>query len=162
MRIPLFSITEVQGDIFNTSCDFIVIPVNTVGIAGAGLAGAAHRRIPGWFESYKNDCRDRLVVAGYWSTFFKTTIDGVDHTIVNFATMKLPGADGDLDLIYRGLHWLSKDLVKIPEVSIAYPALGCGVGGLNWTDVKKLITDHVEKNVGDVINIRAELYSPLG
>jgi O-acetyl-ADP-ribose deacetylase (regulator of RNase III) len=157
----MFSIVEKQGDIFKSTCHFIVIPVNTIGIAGAGLAGAAHRLIPGWFEAYKKDCDDRRIVAGFSSSFYKTRFNNTDHTIINFATMKLPGEAGDLDLIYRGLHWLSKDLAQIPYVSIAYPALGCGVGRLRWDSVKALLIEHVGKNLGDVIDITAELYAPV-
>lgn len=42
--------------------------------------------------------------------------------------------------------------------SIAVPPLGCGNGGLAWSDVRPLI----EKHLGDLQEVRVEVYEPAG
>ena len=39
--------------------------------------------------------------------------------------------------------------------SIAFPALGCGHGGLNWNDVKPLMKKYLED-----LDIEIEIYEP--
>lgn len=45
-------------DIWETPADVRVIPVNTVGVMGRGLAKQAAERVPGLLEAYRNQCRD--------------------------------------------------------------------------------------------------------
>ena len=50
------TIKYVQGNILESDAQAVAIPVNAVGVAGAGLALAAARRWPYWAESYKAAC----------------------------------------------------------------------------------------------------------
>jgi O-acetyl-ADP-ribose deacetylase (regulator of RNase III) len=40
--------------------------------------------------------------------------------------------------------------------SIAFPALGCGNGGLNWNDVKPVMIEFLED-----LDIKIEIYEPV-
>lgn len=49
-------------DIWETPADVRVIPVNTVGVMGRGLAKQAAERVPGLLEAYRKQCRDGFTV----------------------------------------------------------------------------------------------------
>ncbi|EBU6828391.1 hypothetical protein DKS90_25515 [Salmonella enterica subsp. enterica serovar Muenchen] len=49
-------------DIWETPADVRVIPVNTVGVMGRGLAKQAADRVPGLLEAYRKQCQDGFKV----------------------------------------------------------------------------------------------------
>ena len=57
----------VTGNIFDSICQTLTIPVNTVGVAGAGLAKQWKDRFPDQFEGYKewSDILPRLKAVGF-------------------------------------------------------------------------------------------------
>ena len=58
-------VTEKSGDIFKSYAQWIVCPVNTLGVMGAGLAKQFKSRFPAYFEHYEAICHtDTLNVGG--------------------------------------------------------------------------------------------------
>lgn len=45
-----------NGDIFNSSCDYIINPVNTIGVMGKGLALQFKDKFPNNFLKYRQHC----------------------------------------------------------------------------------------------------------
>ena len=134
-----------KGNIFNSSCEFLVNPVNCVGVMGKGLALEFKNKYPLNFEIYKKACDNASFNIG------NLLIVPVDNKfIVNFPTKKHWRNKSDLEFIKIGLEELKVAIKDFNIKSIALPKLGCGLGGLDWNKVFDLIKDFhnsIEDNV---------------
>lgn len=146
------------GNILDDPSDAIVIPVNCVGIMGAGLAKQAKLRWPKMYEEYREACREKLVRPGkVW-----IWLDG-PKLVMCFPTKRHfndPSRLGDIEIGIEAMHkWVSDvlDLEDDPG-SIAVPPLGCGLGGLAWSDVKPLLEAFAER----VADVKVVVYEPRG
>lgn len=145
------SIEYTTGDIFASDCEALVNPVNCVGVMGAGLAKQFKQRYPEMFSDYAAWCATGGMAPGsisLWST---------EETPYVFlvATKDHWRDPSTLDYVKRcmdGLVLCAPDLVE----SIAVPALGCGLGGLAWADVKPII----EAAAARAPQIRWVVYEP--
>lgn len=125
-----------KGNIFNSSCEFLVNPVNCVGVMGKGLALEFKNKYPLNFEIYKKACDNASFNIG------NLLIVPVDNKfIVNFPTKKHWRNKSDLEFIKIGLEELKVAIKEFNIKSIALPKLGCGLGGLDWNEVFVLIKD---------------------
>lgn len=125
-----------KGNIFNSSCEFLVNPVNCVGVMGKGLALEFKNKYPLNFEIYKKACDNASFNIG------NLLIVPVDNKfIVNFPTKKHWRNKSDLEFIKIGLEELKVAIKEFNIKSIALPKLGCGLGGLDWNEVFDLIKD---------------------
>jgi O-acetyl-ADP-ribose deacetylase (regulator of RNase III) len=144
-------ISRETGSLFDSNADALVVPVNCVGVAGAGLALEFRLRYPHWFAAYRSICLDSrpyvraaISIGKVWA--YKPSCAG-PSAIVSFPTKRHWKLASSLDYIEDGLDSLRAWLIDRPQVeSIAVPALGCGLGGLPWADVRPLI----EKSLGDL------------
>lgn len=64
--------------------------------------------------------------------------------LFNFPTKRRWRDDSRLDDIEAGLRARLAEVPRLKPASMAVPALGCGLGGLAWADVKPLIEPHSE------------------
>ena len=125
-----------KGNIFNSSCEFLVNPVNCVGVMGKGLALEFKNKYTLNFEIYKKACDNASFNIG------NLLIVPVDNKfIVNFPTKKHWRNKSDLEFIKIGLEELKVAIKDFNIKSIALPKLGCGLGGLDWNKVFDLIKD---------------------
>ena len=141
----MITIMPPGTDIFETGAEALVVPVNCVGVAGAGLALAFKQRYPEWYRSYHGCCADHLLTPGrlYLYDHHPSMLEDKLFTIVNFPTKYHWKDRSRLEYIQWGLDNLACILVLEPPerfvhlavTSIAIPALGCGLGGLDWDDV---------------------------
>ena len=145
-------IKYIKGDIFTSDAEVLVNPVNTVGIMGAGLASAFRVRFPENYELYREACKRGEVVIG------KMFMTKVNSPIINFPTKEHWKNSSKLEYIYSGLTDLRRVIVEERFFSIAIPALGCGLGGLDWLDVKNAIQDELK----DMENVAISVYRPGG
>lgn len=129
-------ITFLHGDIFESGCEIPVNPVNTVGVAGAGLALQFKSRYPGWFQRYFDDCRSGLLYTGAVRMY---PIDYGKRFVCCFPTKRSWRNPSQLEWIEDGL----KDLkTKLAGHSCAVPRVGAGLGGLPYlAEVRPLIVD---------------------
>lgn len=131
-----------QGDMFNDSHDILVNPVNCVGVMGGGLALAFKQKWPVMFREYKKACnRLRPGQLHIWNENISAITAGApDITIINFPTKDHYRDPSKLEYIESGIQALNKYIESLTEEhSIGIPALGCGLGGLNWNDVRPLM-----------------------
>ncbi len=127
-------ISFLSGNIFKSECQALVNPVNTQGVMGKGLALEFRRRYPENFQEYRTACHKKQLQAGQILPVRCGT-----KIVINLPT-KLDWRDGSsLDLIEQGLYALDMYLLEQDLKSVAIPALGCGLGGLGWSEVKPLI-----------------------
>ena len=105
---------------------------------GKGLALQFKRRFQENLRLYVNACVVGKVRVG---KMFVTEPFGQDapRWIVNFPTKQNWLAPSKLEWIESGLKDLRRFLVENHVGSVAIPALGAGLGGLDWTDVRALI-----------------------
>ena len=145
----LYNIAHVTGNILSAQTQAIVIPVNTIAVAGTGLAKQAADSIPGWLEDYKQACTYLEVGS--------VTIYRVDeyHVVVSFPTKRDWRDPSKLEWIDAGLKALVKACHVEKIESIAIPMLGCGKGELAWEDVCPLIYKHF-----DGAPIHVAIYGP--
>ncbi len=57
----------------------------------------------------------------------------------------------------EGLVFHADNYAEMGISSIALPPLGCGLGGLNWVDVKNLINKHL----GPIVDLDVYVYEPI-
>lgn len=134
-----------KGNIFNSSCEFLVNPVNCVGVMGKGLALEFKNKYPLNFEVYKKACDNASFNIGNLLIVYEN-----NKFIVNFPTKKHWRNKSDLEFIKIGLEELKVAIKEFNIKSIALPKLGCGLGGLDWNEVFDLIKDFhnsIEDNV---------------
>ena len=114
----------------------IVIPVNTVGVPGAGLAKAWAKKDPDAAGVYKALCEKGLVTIGE----INIIIHGESRWIM-FPTKEHWMHPSQLEWIEKGLMDLQPQVTGLE--SLAVPALGCGLGGLEWETVRRLLEKYL-------------------
>ncbi len=145
------SIEYATGSIFDCGAQALVNPVNCVGTMGSGLAREFKRRFPHNFEEYAAACRLDNMRIGYVLPFFEDK-----YWIMNLPTKSHWREKSRKTYILGGL-WHLTDMIREHHIqSVAIPALGCGLGGLDWADVKPLI----ERVAGTMPNVRVLIFAP--
>lgn len=131
----------------------LVNTVNCVGVMGKGVALEFKRRWPAMFDDYVDRCRHGAVKPGEPYLFE----DASGSRILNFPTKDHWRSPSRLSDIERGLDRLAERHAAWGITSIAMPPLGCGNGGLSWSDVGPLIRRKLAGLPFDV-----EVYAPYG
>lgn len=139
-----------KGDIFTSTCEALVNPVNCEGVMGKGLAKAFKDRFPLMFPVYQKLCAKGEMRIG------DPRVGIYDNVkIVLFPTKDSWRNPSKIEYIDQGLQTLKEKLKPWAVQSLALPALGCGLGGLEWTDVKSLIVKYLGTE-----SIPIEVYEP--
>lgn len=154
-------IKQVTGDILSSGASFIVIPVNTVGVMGAGLAKQVKpilMRKPqmkmlgsaptGW-AAYLDACSSNEAFKAHQEVVcyaaYPCEEPAYGAMFVFLATKQDWRNPSRLEWVKAGLASLRRLLEEetprwTPEArTVAVPALGCGLGGLCWGDVEEAI-----------------------
>jgi len=129
----------VTGDIFESKMDYITIPVNCGGVAGAGLAEQFKKRYPDICKHYVMLCKEKILTPG---TCFE--LWGFERKILLFPTKDFWYNDSKLEYIEKGLDDIPRILEMHPNQSYAFPALGCGFGLLKCDIVKPLMIEKLK------------------
>lgn len=159
------NLTYRTGDILATDCAAVVIPVNCRGVMGAGLAKQAAKKWPWVVEEYKSVGLKPgavlpaipLGVAMYPGGEVQPSSTG-PGVVLLVATKDDWRQPSRLEWVKAGLRMVCSDVATLEVKSIAIPALGCGLGGLNWNDVRPLIEAAAAKMPG----VRVDVYPPQG
>jgi O-acetyl-ADP-ribose deacetylase (regulator of RNase III) len=136
------TVTEeaVGADMFRARCDGLVVPVNSIGVMGKGLAKMARGRFPeasGFYE--------RTAKAGRLAPGGVLAVGGGPR--LYFAATKAHWRDPSR------LEWITlaaADLVRrmaldTPVRSLGLPALGAGLGELGWEAVRPILLAAAEQ-----------------
>ncbi len=129
----------VQHSIFDSAVEALVNPVNCNGICGAGLALQFKRAFPENYSAYYKYCKSVGLKIGQIFVFESPNITSIGRYIFNFPTKTVWNEPSKLDYIEAGMLELCDKVKEYNIKSIAIPALGCGLGGLHWNDVHKVI-----------------------
>ena len=146
-------ITFIDGNIFDSPAQVLTNTVNCVGVMGKGLALEFKRRYPEMFQDYRIRCKTGSVEIGkpyLW--------ENDEVQILNFPTKRHWRQSSHLDDIVAGLKYLAENYEEMGIHTIALAPLGCGNGGLNWSDVKLLMEQHL----GEIPDLEVFAYLPRG
>jgi O-acetyl-ADP-ribose deacetylase (regulator of RNase III) len=131
-------LTYVATSILTSSAQTVVNTVNTVGVMGKGLASEMKARYPDMFKAYVELCkRKQLDIGKLW--LWKAP----DRWILNFPTKKHWRHPSKLTYIEAGLKKFVAAYESRGIYEISFPRLGCGNGGLDWTDVQPLMESYL-------------------
>lgn len=143
---------EPGSDLFESECDALTNAVNCVGVMGAGIALLFKEKFPKMFEEYHQMCEKRELILGEPQLWVNT--DRNKH-VVNFPTMFIPGEQARLESVTVGLEYIRDNYKEWGIESIAIPALGCGIGGLEF----QYVQEEVERILKDT-DLDVEVYPP--
>ena len=163
------NISIFEGDMFFSNMQTLTISVNCVGIMGKGLASRAKYQFPDVYVYYQDLCRSRRLKLGlpclykreesleYTLAYDARTLKNGDQQkwFLLFPTKGHWKLKSDIEGIKQGLKWLQDNYEREGIKSLAIPALGCGLGKLDWKDVGPLMVKHL---IG--LDIPVEIYLP--
>lgn len=137
-----------SGNLLKCEVEALVNTVNCVGVMGRGIALQFKNAFPENFKAYEAACKRKAVQPGYMFVF-ETRQLTLPRFIINFPTKRHWRDKSHIEDIEKGLIDLVRVIHEKDIRSIAVPALGCGLGGLNWSDVRPLI-EQALKQLNDV------------
>lgn len=146
-----------KGDILHSDAEALANTVNCVGIMGRGVALQFRKAFPDNFKFYEQACDRGEVRLGSMLVFDRNRITGPRY-IINFPTKQHWKSKSRLEDIEAGLKDLVRKVRQLHIHSIAVPPLGCGLGGLKWSDVRP----RVEAAFQLLPEVQVSLFEPSG
>ncbi len=150
-------ITDVRGDLLSDAAEAIVNTVNTEGVMGKGIALQFKQRYRANYDAYRAACKRGEVRLGLMFVVPTGAIDGPRY-IVNFPTKRHWRERSRVVDVEAGLRDLVTVIRNLGIRSIALPPLGCGNGGLQWSQIRPLIVGALEQ----LPEVDVRLYGPEG
>lgn len=146
-----------QGNLLRADAEALVNTVNCVGVMGKGIALQFKQAFPTNFKQYEAVCKDGKLTVGNMLIHDNGALVNPRY-IVNFPTKRHWKGNSRIEDITAGLKTLVADVQRLEIKSIAMPALGCGLGGLQWNEVRPLI----EQAFAALPDVRVLLFEPNG
>jgi len=145
------------GDVLNAGAEALVNTVNCVGVMGRGVALQFKEAFPKNFKAYAAACKREEVQPGRMFVFETGTMTYPKY-IINFPTKRHWRGKSRMEDVEAGLVALVGEIRARNIRSIAIPPLGAGLGGLNWTEVRK----RIEGALSDLTDVRIIVFEPNG
>ncbi len=145
-----------RGNILEADAEALVNSVNCVGVMGRGIALQFKKAWPDNFKAYAKACERQEVRPGKMFVFETGSLVNPRY-IINFPTKRHWRGKSRIEDIEAGLKALGEEIKRRNIRSIALPPLGCGLGGLNWADVRNLI----EQILGNLTDVRIIVFEPM-
>lgn len=142
-------IKEINGNIFNSTCQTVVNTVNCVGVMGKGIALEYKLRYPEMYDSYKEICENQLLKPGLLQLWTRTT-----PWILNFPTKVHWKYPSKMKYIEAGLEKFVNVYMEKNISSISFPILGSSSGGL----VENEVIEVMFRYLSPLRNIEIEIY----
>jgi len=139
----------IEGNIFDSTCQTIVNPVNCIGVMGGGLAYQFKVRFPEMNKTYVAACKSNLLRPGMLSLHKEST----SRWILNFPTKDHYKDPSLMSYVENGLLKFVDTYEARGITSIAFPGLGAGLGGLDRDDVHVLFEKYLSN-----LPIKVEIY----
>ena len=124
------TMTQGSGNLLDSGCEALVNTVNCVGAMGRGLALAIARAYPACLPEYRTACRTRTLRPGgvlVWEITHATQAKWIFQT----ATKDHWRMPSRIDDVERAVENLAATITATGARTVAMPALGCGLGGLD-------------------------------
>lgn len=145
------------GDILREDAEALVNTVNCVGVMGRGIALQFKNAYPDNFKEYEEACAAGDLIPGRMFVYETGKLINPKY-IINFPTKRHWRGKSKIEDIQNGLENLV-EIIKDRDIrSIALPPLGCGLGGLEWNEVKPLI----ESALSELDGVDIAVFEPAG
>ncbi|MBS1026843.1 type II toxin-antitoxin system antitoxin DNA ADP-ribosyl glycohydrolase DarG [Gluconobacter albidus] len=147
-----------KGDMFAEPVEALVNTVNCVGVMGKGVALEFKNRWPANFRAYKSLCDVKGLQPGKMFVFDTKELFASEgpRYLINFPTKAHWRSQSKMEYIENGLDALVAAIQEYAITSIAIPPLGCGNGGLDWSEVQPLI----ESKLSVLNGVNIVLFAP--
>ncbi len=159
----------VQGDMFFSELQTLTVSVNIRGVMGKGLASRAKYQFPDVYVKYQDACRKKQLRMGVPFLYRREksieaeladeprALNGSNNNkwFLLFATKDDWRQPANLKAIEEGLNWILNNYEKEGIKSLAVPALGCGLGRLQWKQVGPIICRILSQ-----LDIQVSIYLP--
>ncbi len=146
-----------KGNMLEADAEALVNTVNCAGFMGKGIALQFKQAFPANFKAYEAACHAGEVVPGRMFIFDNGRLINPRY-VINFPTKRHWRGKSRIADIRSGLKTLMADIRRLGVRSIAVPPLGCGLGGLDWREVRPMI----EKAFSELPDVRVLLFDPVG
>lgn len=147
------NISLIDGDMFFSNMQTLTISVNLQGVMGKGLASRAKYQFPDVYVDYQDACRKKQITETKPYLYRREgsldleLADTTEPMVVSnavkwfllFATKRDWRDSSRPEDIKAGLEWIRTNYKDCGIQSLAMPALGCGLGSLEWKDVGKMM-----------------------
>ncbi len=148
-------IRYTKGNLLDAPSEALVSTVNEDGVMGKGIALMFREAFPESAKVYEQAAKRGDVHVGRVLVTQNKALFG-PRWIVHFPTKKHWRFPSKLDWVRRGLEDLKRVIPEHGIRSIALPPLGCGNGGLEWSQVRR----EIEGALGDLENVEVTVYEP--
>lgn len=143
-------IKEVSGDILLSKAHLLAHGISAHDHFDSGLALALRERWPALVKDYRHDTHSKGIKTGELWAWVGVQEGGGSRRIANLVTQDTLGqgptakaGKASIENVRAALHSLAKYIGQEKITSVALPRLATGVGGLNWDDVKPLISQYL-------------------
>jgi O-acetyl-ADP-ribose deacetylase (regulator of RNase III) len=147
----------IRGNLIRADAEVLVNTVNCIGYMGKGIALQFKKAFPDNCIAYERACRAGELKPGKMFVFSTRSLVNPKY-IINFPTKRDWRAVSRIEDIQIGLISLVNEIRKLEVSTMALPPLGCGLGGLNWNDVRPLI----ERAFAALPDVHVMLFEPTG
>jgi O-acetyl-ADP-ribose deacetylase (regulator of RNase III) len=144
-----------QGDLLKEDAEALVNAVNCVGVMGRGIALQFRKAFPENFKAYELACKRGELRPGSMLVFETHRLKNPCF-VINFPTKRHWRDKSRITDIESGLDALVAEVKRLGIRTIAIPPLGCGLGGLEWPDVRP----RIEKAFSSVPELHVWLFEP--
>lgn len=117
---------------------------------GKGLALSFKLKYPKYYETYQRQCKEGKIRLNFIKPY-----QAANKLIISFPTKNHWRDNSNIDNIEAGILHLISFIIYWKVKSIAIPALGCGLGNLNWNVVKPLFVKYFTD-----LNCKVYVYEP--
>ncbi len=162
------NLSVVDGDMFFSRMQTLTVSVNCMGVMGKGVASRAKYQFPDVYVYYQDACRNKSLRPGKPVLYkreesFEDDVADEPSTMTNhvgetwfllFPTKDRWWNSSSMKSIEEGLAWFRKNYHDLGIKSLALPALGCGLGGLDWKDAGPVLCQNL------ALDIPVEIYLP--
>ena len=150
-------ITLTTGNLLTNDAEALVNTVNTEGVMGKGIALQFARAFPEILPPYEAACRSGELAPGRVQVIERP---GLIHPryLINLPTKRHWRGKSRMADIDAGLADLVRAVRERGIRSIAVPPLGCGLGGLDWNDVRP----RIEAAFAALPDVDVRLFAPEG
>ena len=144
-----------QGNLLEARVDALVNTVNTVGVMGKGIALMFKEAFPANFRAYEEACKRKEVRVGHMFVTENRALDG-PRWLINFPSKQHWRQPSKFEWIVDGLEDLRRVIDEKKITSIALPPVGCGNGGLEWSEVRP----EIDRILGSLEAVDVVVFEP--
>jgi O-acetyl-ADP-ribose deacetylase (regulator of RNase III) len=146
-----------EGNLLEAPADALVNTVNTEGVMGKGIALQFSKKFPEMLARYRAACESGELRPGQMHVWERGEMFQ-PRFVINFPTKRHWRGKSRMEDIEAGLVALAETIQQLGIRSVAIPPLGCGNGGLAWSEV----FPRIERALAGLEGVRVLVYPPHG